>query len=79
MDGKNKSAHCRNKWGTDQGQESGSGAFRSRKGFDFGVREAIVRPSNMPIGDLLGNDIVTEAVLNFLRDTKIEIAKGMNT
>lgn len=45
----------------------GEDPFRSRKGFGFRVRQAMARPSNTAIRDLLSDDRFTEAVLVFLR------------
>ena len=39
----------------------GSGAFKSRKGFGYDIRESQARP-NTTIRDLLGNEKFTEAV-----------------
>ena len=43
----------------------GEGPFRSRKGFGFRVRQAMARPNNTAIRDLLSDGRFTEAVLVF--------------
>ena len=39
---------------------------RNPLGFGYNVRKACVRPSNVTAGDLPGNEVFTEAVLEFL-------------
>ena len=52
----------------------GAKAFKSRKGFGFDTEGKYkVRPSNnTTIRDLLGDDRFTEAVLEFLMETKMK-------
>ena len=52
--------------------------FKSRKGFGYRVKEAKARPSNTPIRELLSDDRYTEAVLAFLKATKVgEVKAGV--
>ena len=56
----------------------GDGPFKSRKGFGFHVRRAVARPSNTAVRELLSNDRYTEAVLDFLRGTRVgEVKEGV--
>ena len=48
---------------------------RRKKGFGFVPRENRVRPGNCTVGRLLGDSRFTEAVLDFLRDTKVGLIK----
>ena len=48
---------------------------KRRKGFGFVSRENRVRPGNCTVGRLLGDPRFTEAVLDFLRSTKVGIVK----
>ena len=45
--------------------------FKSRKGFGYRVRQARARPSNTSVRELLSNERYTDAVLKFLRDSKV--------
>ena len=45
--------------------------FKSRRGFGYQVRQARARPSNTSVRELLSDDRFTEAVLDFLRNTKV--------
>ena len=59
-------------------REEGEGPFRSRKGFGFHVRQARARPSNTTVRELLSNDRYTDAVLNFLGQTRVgEVKEGV--
>ena len=49
--------------GDRKGKNGKAHAWKSRRGFDLGVRSARVRPSNTTVRDLLANDRFTEAVL----------------
>ena len=52
--------------------------FKSRKGFGFYVRQARARPSNTTVREPLSNNRYTEAVLDFLRKTKVgEVKDGV--
>ena len=52
--------------------------FKSRKGFDFHVRQARARPSNTTIRELLSDDRYSEAVLSFLERTRVgEVKEGV--
>ena len=58
--------------GKASGRRERSGeSFKSRRGFGYRVRQAVARPSNTSIRDLLSNDRYTEAVLGFLRNTRV--------
>ena len=48
---------------------------KRKKGFGFFPRENRVRPGNCTIGRLLGDSRFTEAVLDFLRNTKVGLIK----
>ena len=48
---------------------------KRKKGFGFVVRENRVRPGNCTVGRLLGDTRFTEAVLDFLRCTKVGLIK----
>ena len=51
--------------------------FKIKKGFGHRVRQARARPSNTSVRDLLSSDRYTEAVLRFLRDTRVgEVRAG---
>ena len=50
--------------------------FRSRKGFGYGVRQARARSSNTSVRDLLSGEQYTDAVLKFLKDTRVGEVKG---
>ena len=56
-------------------RQEGGGPFKSRKGFGLHVRQARARPSNTTVRELLSNDKYTEAVLDFLRKTKVGMVK----
>ena len=59
--------------GKISGRRRGSdGPFKSRKGFGFHVRQARARPSNTTVRELLSNSRYTEAVLSFLKNTRVE-------
>ena len=61
----------------EEGEESGV-PFKSRKGFGFRVRQARARPSNTTIRELLSDDRYSEAVLDFLRETRVgEVKEGV--
>lgn len=49
--------------------------FKSRKGFGHGVSQARARPSNTAIQDLLSDGRYTEAVLAFLKASRVEEIK----
>ena len=50
---------------------------KSRKGFGFHIRQARTRPSNT-VRELLSNNRYTEAVLEFLRKTRVgEVKDGV--
>ena len=52
--------------------------FKSRKGFDFHVRQARASPSNTSVRELLSNNRYTEAVLEFLGKTRVgEVKDGV--
>ena len=54
------------------------GPFRSRKGFGLHVRQARARPSNTTIRELLSNSKYSDAVLEFLRRTRVgEVKEGV--
>ena len=57
-------------------REQADEPFKSRKGFGYRVRQARARPSNTSVRDLLSNDQYTEAVLSFLRDTRVGEVKA---
>ena len=48
---------------------------KRKKGFGFFPRESGVRPGNCTVGRLLGDSRFTEAVLSFLRNTKVGLIK----
>ena len=62
-----------------RGKEKGSDIpFKSRKGFGFHVRGARARPSNTTVSELLSEGRYTEAVLDFLRNTRVgEVKAGV--
>ena len=52
--------------------------FRSRKGFGFRVRQARARPSNTTVRELLSDERYTDAVLDFLKNTRVgEVRAGV--
>ena len=56
--------------------EGGSQSRRKRrKGFGFFAQENRIRPGNCTVGRLLGDSRFTEAVLKFLRNTKVGLIK----
>lgn len=59
----------------DRGRDGREHHLNSRKGFGYGIRKTKVRPSNTSIRDLLGNGAFAEAILPFLKDTKIGMIK----
>ena len=60
------------------GRQEEDGPFKSRKGFGFHVRRARARPSNTTVRELLSNDRYTEAVLDFLKKTRVgEVKEGV--
>ena len=58
------------------GRERTDEPFKSRKGFGYRVRQARARPSNTSIRDLLSDGRYTEAVLGFLRSTRVGEVKA---
>ena len=56
------------RWTGRDGHErnGGSGIFKSRKGFGYDIRKANARP---------GNKVFLDAVLTFLKDTKVAMIK----
>ena len=63
--------------GNESGKrEQADEPFKSRKGFGYRVRQARARPSNTSVRDLLANDRYSEAVLRFLRDTRVGEVKA---
>ena len=58
------------------GRERTDELFKGRKRFGYRVRQARARPSNTSIRDLLSDDRYTEAVLDFLRDTRVGEVKA---
>ena len=56
-------------------REHGRNRLRSRKSFGYGVRQSRARPSNTTVRDLLSNERYTEAVLRFLKETRMEEVK----
>ena len=58
------------------GREQSDEPFKSRKGFGYRTRQASAKPSNTPVRDLLSNDRYTEAVLGFLRDSRVGEVKA---
>ena len=62
-----------------KGAKEGMGEpFKSRRGFGFQVKQARARPSNTTVRELLSNNRYTEAVLVFLRKTRVgEIKDGV--
>ena len=62
----------------ETGKEKDGGAYKSRKGFGFHVRQARARPSNTTVRELLSNERYTSAVLDFLSKTKVgEVREGV--
>ena len=57
-------------------REQADEPFKSRKGFGYKIRQARARPSNTSVRDLLSDDRYTEAVLSFLRETKVGEVKA---
>ena len=61
-----------------RGLRDGREPFKSRKGFGFHVRQARARPSNTTVRELLSDSRYTEAVLDFLRRTRVgEVREGV--
>ena len=59
-------------------REQSDEPFKGRKGFGYRVRQARARPSNTSVRELLSNDRYTEAVLGFLRNTRVgEVKAGV--
>ena len=59
-------------------EDRDGGPFKSRKGFGLHVRQARARPSNTTIRELLSNSRYSEAVLDFLRKTRVgEVKEGV--
>ena len=59
-------------------EDRDGGLFKSRKGFGLHVRQARARPSNTTIRELLSNSRYSEAVLGFLRKTRVgEVKEGV--
>ena len=56
---------------------SEANALKSRKGIGYDVRKAKRRPCNVAIRGLLGNEILTEAVLRFLGVGTIKAGRPM--
>ena len=59
-------------------RETTEDPFKSRKGFDYRVRQARASPSNTSIRDLLSNSRYADAVLEYLEATKVgEVKAGV--
>ena len=59
-------------------REEAGGPLKSRRGFGFRARQARARPSNTSFRELLSNERYMEAVLEFLKDTRVgEVKKGV--
>ena len=62
----------------DQREDGRGNPFKSRKGFGLNVRQARARPSNTTIRELLSDSRYGEAVLDFLRKTRVgEVKEGV--
>ena len=57
-------------------REQSDEPFKSRKGFGYRVRQARARPSNTSVRNLLSDDRYKEAVLFFLRNTRVGKVKA---
>ena len=60
---------------TDKGGKGQRGPLKSRRGFGHGVRKVRRRLSNTAIKGLLGSELFTDAILEFLRSTRVGTIK----
>lgn len=52
------------------------GRWKSKKGFGYQVRSSVTRSSNTPVWELLADERFTEAVLEFIRNTRVGRVKA---